>query len=162
MEYQSLVIREAEPSDATTVMKLIRALAAWRDQRDLVITGVAEIERALTPPEQKFAVFLAEVDGRAAGFASYTVAYSIWYGECYIEVDDLWVKESVQGSGVGKALLQAVAEKCLEQNCRARWEIPADNTKAREYYAQMGVEIVDKGVCYWTKDAIRNFLGKRG
>lgn len=158
MEYQSLLIREAEPSDARTVLSLIRSLAAWQGDKDLVITGVAEIERALTPPDQKFAVFLAEVDGRAAGFASYTLAYSIWYGECYINVDDVWVKESVQGSGVGRQLMMAIAEKCAEQNCRARWEVAADNTKARDFYEKMGVKIVDKGTCFWTKEAIRTFL----
>ena len=147
MEFQSLVVREAEPSDARTLIGLIRSLAELGGAKDMVRTSARELKRAMSGPEPKFAAYLAEVDGRPAGFASYTLSYSIWLGECFINVDDVYVKETVRGSGVGRQLMIAIAEMCREQNCRARWEVMGDNSQARDFYAKLGAAVADKCVC---------------
>lgn len=159
MDFQSLVVREAEPSDARALMTLIRLLAKHAGVPDLVRTSARELKRAMSGPEPKCAAFLAEVDGRAAGYASYTLCYSIWLDECYIQIDDVFVKETVRGSGVGRQLMLAIAALCDDHNCRARWEMDASNEEARTFYDSMGVQVADKGVCTWTKTAVRQFLG---
>ena len=158
MQFQSLVVREADASDARELMPLLRSLAVSRGMEDTVVTGSRELKRAMSGPEPKFGAYLAEVDGRPAGFVAYTVGYSILMGECYINVNDIFVKETLRGAGVGRQLMAAIGEECERQNCRARWEVGGADTDARKLYERMGVEIVEKGACVWRKAAIRQFL----
>jgi len=158
MQSQSLVIREAKPSDARTLMSLIQMLAELAGVQSLVGTNAEELRRAMSGNEPRFGAYLAEVDDLAVGFASFTVAYSIWYGECYISLEDVFVQDSMRGTDAGRQLILAIARLCEDQNCRARWELPSANKEARAFYESLGVTTSDKCVCDWSKAAIAQYL----
>lgn len=157
MDIQSLVVRDAEPGDAGALMTLIRSAAEFGGHADAVRTNTTELERAMSGPAPKFAAYVAEADGRLVGFASYTPCYSIWLGECFISVDDLFVMESARSSGIGRQLMVAVAQMCHEQNCRARWEIAPDDDN-HAFLEAMGVALRPGSFCEWSKSAIAEFL----
>ena len=101
-------------------------------------------------------ILLAEIDGRAVGFVSWTRVYGIWRGEDYLNLDDLFVVEAARGAGVGEALMRVFAAET--EGLGARWEVRTDNRGARRFYDRLGAEQEEKVVVRWSRDAMRTAL----
>jgi GNAT superfamily N-acetyltransferase len=104
-------IRMAEPQDAGTILRLIRALAKFENLLDEVRATEADIRRDGFGPERKFECLLAEIDGEAVGFALFFVNYSTFEGRAGLYLEDLFVAESGRGLGIGRAIMARLA--CL-------------------------------------------------
>ena len=89
----SVTIRPADPSDAATIVRLVRELAAYEGLLDQVQATEADILRDGFGERPRFACLLAEVDGAAVGFALYFDIYSTFEGRSGIFVEDLYVAE---------------------------------------------------------------------
>jgi ribosomal protein S18 acetylase RimI-like enzyme len=79
--------------------------------------------------------FVALLDGRPAGLASYAVRGD----ECEL----VTIKSLREGRGVGRALLDAVRDAAFEAGCTRLWLVTTnDNLRALELYQRFGMEIV--------------------
>lgn len=79
--------------------------------------------------------FVAYLDGRRAGLASYAVRGD----ECEL----VTLRSLREGVGVGRALLDAVRDAALEAGCTRLWLITTnDNVRALGLYQRWGMEIV--------------------
>lgn len=79
--------------------------------------------------------FVAELDGKAVGFAHYfmTISTSDDGPRCYLQ--DLFADLSVRGKGIGRALIQAVYEDADQHNAsQTYWLTAEDNHQARKLY----------------------------
>ena len=83
-----VIIREATAQDIDVVYDLMIAIAEHHDQAQFVVTDKSELAQSGFGPMAKFGVLLAEVNGKIAGYASYTWPYSIWLGADYMNIDD--------------------------------------------------------------------------
>jgi GNAT superfamily N-acetyltransferase len=77
----------------------------------------------------------AFVGGRLVGFATYLFHRSTWSisDRCYLE--DLYVADNARGSGVGRALIEAVAAKARDAGAsRLYWLTHETNRTAQALY----------------------------
>ncbi len=145
-----LVVREATRDDVDIVYELIIGIASHHDQERYVMTNKDELLRSGFGKSPQFGVLLAEKDGKVAGYASYTRSYSIWLGNSYLNIDDLFVWEQFRGQQIGEALMRKVQEVCQSIGIsHIRWEVQKDNHSAIKFYESLGAEVNLKGICRW-------------
>ena len=140
-----LLIRAAQPADASLILELIRGLATYERAPDSVLATEADILRDGFGPRPYFHCLIAEWDGKPAGFALYFFNYSTWRGRPGIHLEDLFVYPVLRGHGIGKALLQRVASIAVENDCaRYQWDVLDWNQPAIDFYKSLGAEFLDE------------------
>ncbi len=145
-----VTVREATLQDVDVVYDLIMAIARHHGQEQYVVTDKNELKRSGFGQSEKYGVLLAEIDGKSAGYASYTWNYSIWLGSLYMNIDDVFVWEEFRGKKVGEALMMKARDVCKSHGAmRLKWEVEQDNHQAIKFYERLGAEVDVKGVCRW-------------
>ncbi|GAC1420826.1 MAG: hypothetical protein NVSMB62_15190 [Acidobacteriaceae bacterium] len=82
---------------------------------------------------------MAAYAGEPAGFALYFFNYSTWRGHTGVYLEDLFVRTSFRGKGIGKALLASVAAAAVAEGCpRLEWAVLDWNTPAINFYRSVG------------------------
>ena len=132
-------IREATPDDVELIERLIRGLAEYERLLDQVTLDTEGLRRSLFG-ERRFAeVLIAEDDREATGFALYFHNFSTFLGKPGIYLEDLFVLPERRGRGIGKALLQRLAQIAVERDCgRLEWAVLNWNTDAIGFYQRLG------------------------
>ena len=87
----SVTIRAAGASDAATVVRLVRALAAYENMLDQAHITEADVLRDGFGAQPCFECLLAEVGGDAVGLAIHRPSYSTFDGRPGLYVEDLFV-----------------------------------------------------------------------
>ncbi|MHB8647169.1 MAG: GNAT family N-acetyltransferase [Thermomicrobiales bacterium] len=145
-------VREATRADAATIARL--HLDNWRVAYrgivpDAVLDAITEEsrrahwERLLAAPDGPEFVYVAEESGRTLlGIASGGPELSgneQYHGELYV----LHVRPEMQGRGVGRALMRAVAERLAADGITTLlvWML-RENHPARRFYAALGGQFV--------------------
>ncbi len=139
-------IRKATPDDAKLLQDLILELAAYENLLDEAEPSVDLLREhlsaeALTGCE----ALIAETDsGTAVGFALFFHNYSTFLTNAGLYVEDLYVKGTYQGEGIGFALMQRLAEIAEQRGCRRmEWAVLDWNTEAIDFYDDLGAEPLD-------------------
>ncbi|TYB69255.1 GNAT family N-acetyltransferase [Nonomuraea sp. PA05] len=138
-------IRRATTADAATVHALMSELAGHQGQPSAVAVSAGRMRELLARPEIGY--LLAERDGRAIGYVSWLVRVSMWSGEDYLALDDLFVSDGERGRKTGERLMHAVAEAA--DGKVIRWEVAAANVAAQRFYQRIGATLVSKVICRW-------------
>ncbi len=140
-----LLIRAATLHDATLLRTLIRELAEFEHELELCMIEEADLRRDGFGENPKFRALIAEWDGQPAGYALFFGYYSTWAGRRGLFLEDLFVRETFRGRGIGKALLASVARIAVQENCYGvHWEVLDWNEKAIEFYKSLGAEFRDR------------------
>jgi GNAT superfamily N-acetyltransferase len=85
-----------------------------------------------------------EIGGEPVGFCLWFYTVSTFAGRAGIWVEDLCVTPSARGSGAGKALLKALAQRCdAEKLGRLDWAVLDWNAPAIGFYDRIGAETLD-------------------
>ncbi len=109
-----LSIRLATASDSSLMLDFIHRLAEYEREPDAVIATEADLIRDGFGPHPKYRCLIAEWNGQPAGFALFHYNYSTWRGQPGLYLEDLFVLTEERGKGIGKALLQRLAQIALE------------------------------------------------
>jgi len=145
-----VIVREANANDIDIVYDLIMAIAKHHDQQQYVVTDKNELLTAGFGKQPQFGVLLAEIDGKVAGYCSYTWNYSIWLGSTYMNIDDVFVWQEFRGQKVGEKLMIKAKEICQNKGGnRIRWEVEQDNHAAIKFYERLGANVDIKGLFKW-------------
>ena len=96
-------------------------------------------------PHPKFRAIVAEVDGKAAGYAVFFEFYSTFQGRAGLFLEDLYVRPPLRKQGIGQALLNYVARIAWEEDyfCM-RWEVLDWNKPAIDFYQRLGAVFLDE------------------
>ncbi|HEY1073285.1 GNAT family N-acetyltransferase [Brevundimonas sp.] len=148
-------VRRATVDDVEQVHALMRALAEHEGLAAYLAATPDSLRRALSAAPPRAVFLLAEIDGRAVGFVSWTRVYGIWRGGDYLNLDDLFVADGARGAGVGEALMRAFAAEASAEGLAGRWEVQTDNHGARRFYGRLGADQEEKVVVRWTAEAMR-------
>lgn len=153
-------VRPAEPADVPVVLQLVRELAAYEREPDAVEATEEMLGEALFGDSPVASCHLAELDGEVVGFALWYVTFSTWKGRPGLWLEDLFVRPTARGSGLGRQLLQALARTCVERGyARLEWWVLDWNTPAHGFYASLGARPEDEWTV-WRLDGER--LGELG
>ena len=110
---------------------------------------MAQIERDFFGSQPKVFCEIAESGGEVAGFAIWFLNYSTWQGKHGIYLEDLFVKPQFRGQGLGKALLQRLAQICTENGYgRFQWWVLDWNEPSIEFYKSLGAVPMDEWTVY--------------
>jgi GNAT superfamily N-acetyltransferase len=133
-------IRVATAADAPQVWGLLREFAVYEELSHLV-TGDAQRLAAHLSGESwpKVEGFVAEDDGVAVGYALYFGLFSSFWAAPMVWLEDLYVRESHRGTGVGRSLIRAVARVAIQRgSVRLAWAVLDWNEPALEFYRRLG------------------------
>jgi GNAT superfamily N-acetyltransferase len=141
------VIRTARPGDVPVVLELVHELAVYEKEPDAVEATERMLADALFGAAPVASCHVAEVDGEVVGFALWYVTFSTWKGLPGLWLEDLFVRPAARGSGLGRALLQALAQVCVERSyARFEWWVLDWNIDAQGFYRSIGARPEDE----WT------------
>lgn len=140
----TLTIRAAEPGDAPVVLQFIRALAEYERLADSVEADEERITETLFGRHPKAFCSIAEWAGEPAGFALWFYNYSTFLARHGIWLEDLFVRPELRGKGIGKALLQHLARRCLAEGLgRFEWSVLDWNEPSIRFYLSLGAVRMD-------------------
>jgi GNAT superfamily N-acetyltransferase len=143
MPETSLRLRAAVREDAAAIVQLIRELAEYEKEPQAAVVTEGDILRDGFGQRSLFRVVMAEWDGDVVGFAFYFFNYSTWQGRPGLYLEDLFVRPSHRGKGIGKALLVHLAGIALRENCgRFVWQVLDWNQPAIDFYESLGARVM--------------------
>jgi GNAT superfamily N-acetyltransferase len=151
------LIRPARPGDEARLFELIRELSVF-EHLEHVVTGNAEaLARDLFGPAPRAEALLAEVSGTPVGFALFFGSYSTFLTRAGIYLEDLFVRETHRGHGIGRLLLEAVARLAEERRAgRLEWSVLDWNERAIGFYEHAGATLLpDWRTCRVTGENLR-------
>lgn len=139
-----LSIRFAKAEDATLLTTLIREFAEYDRLGNEAMVVEEDILRDGFGPNPRFRALIAEWDGYPAGYVCFFEIYSTFQGRAGLFMDDLFVRPQFRKKGVGKELLAHVAKVAMEESyfC-VRWELPAWNTLAIDFFGGLDAVFLD-------------------
>ena len=87
---------------------------------------------------------VAETESKEiVGYVVYFFAYYTWFGKS-LYMDDLYVKDTFRGKGIGSSLINAVINFARKEDChKLRWQVSGWNKPAIEFYKKLGATIDD-------------------
>ncbi|MBU6235425.1 MAG: GNAT family N-acetyltransferase [Alphaproteobacteria bacterium] len=146
---ENLSIRSAKPADVPVILELIRELAVYEKLEHAVVGNGAMLAEHLFCETPKVFCLIAEIDGKAAGFALYFYNYSTFLTRHGVYLEDLFVKPEFRAAGVGKALLRQIAKDAVAAGCgRFEWSVLDWNEPAITFYKKIGAEPMDEWTVY--------------
>jgi GNAT superfamily N-acetyltransferase len=159
----TLTIRPAIPGDAPLVLGFIRDLAVYEKLADAAVARAEDIDRALFCDNAKAFSLIAEWDGEPCGFALYFFNFSTFVGKHGVYLEDLFVRESHRGLGIGKSMLIRLAEIAKENDCgRLEWSVLDWNTPAIDFYKSLGAVPMDEWTIFRLAGAALDKVAGRG
>ena len=142
-------IRDAQASDAKTILHFINELAIYEKEPQAVKTNEQAILDTLFS-EGATAHSIICFDGdEPIGFAVYFYNYSTWLGKNGLYLEDLYVSPDSRGKGAGKAIMKHLANQALNKNCgRFEWVVLDWNKPAIDFYDSMGAKPQNQWIIY--------------
>ncbi len=146
-------LRPAALDDAATIAALIRELAAYENLEDQARATPDDLRRHLFGDRPAAEVILAEVDGRAVGFALFFPTFSTFRGQPGLYLEDLFVRAEHRGRGIGKALLASVARLAVARGRgRLEWSVLDWNEPSIGFYRALGAVPMGEWTVYRLAD----------
>jgi GNAT superfamily N-acetyltransferase len=132
-------VRPAKPSDIGLIHGFILDLAEYEKLAHEVRATEADTAAALFGAQPRVFCDIAEAGGEAVGFALWFYNFSTFRGRHGIYLEDLFVRPEARGTGAGKALLRALARRCLDEDlARLEWSVLDWNQTAIVFYDGLG------------------------
>ena len=155
------LIRPAVPADVPVLLALVHELAVYEREPDAVETTEEMLHAALFGPAPVASCHVAQLDGAVVGMALWYVTVSTWKGVPGLWLEDLFVRDSARGTGLGRQLLQTLAAVCLERGyARFEWWVLDWNAPALGFYASLGAVPQDEWTVHRVDgDALRELAG---
>ncbi len=132
----------AEPHEAETVARL---LVAFRDHlgRDWPSANafLAGVEGQIERPDTEFLLGAPHADAPPAGVVQLRYRHSVWTGSDDAWLEDLYVRDSARGSGLGLALTECAIDRARDRGCaRIQLDVNTGNKPAHALYRKLGFE----------------------
>jgi len=144
-----LTLDAATPDDIPTLLVLIGELAEFERLAHEVVVTEASLRDALFAERPVVETVIARVDGEVAGFVIYFHNFSTFLGRPGLCIEDLYVRPSHRGQGVGRGLLAHVAGLAGERGCgRMEWSVLNWNRRAIGFYESLGARPVNDWTVY--------------
>jgi GNAT superfamily N-acetyltransferase len=132
-------VRRARRSDGPRILEIERELAAWEKLRG---PSAGEGKRLLSMifDRREVEALVAVREGRVEGVALYWFALGTSFrARNLLGLEDLVVAESARGTGIGRALMAALAREALRRKAiRMDWDVLDWNASALRFYHGIG------------------------
>jgi GNAT superfamily N-acetyltransferase len=141
------LIRSAQPADVPEVLRLIHALAVYEKLEHMAVGTEQALHEALFGQRRAAETLIAEVDGRAVGFALFFTTFSTFLCKPGLYLEDLFVDPGYRGAGIGKGLLKALAALARDRGCgRLEWRVLDWNEPSIRFYESLGASLMKEWI----------------
>lgn len=156
-------IKNAQENDIPLILTFIKELAFYEKLAHVVVATEEHLREHLFGTNPKAEVVLAYYEQVPVGFALFFHNFSTFVGRPGIYLEDLFVRETMRGKGIGKALLAHLAHVAIERNCgRFEWAVLDWNSPAIEFYKSLGAVPVDDWTIFRVSgDAMQHLARKK-
>jgi GNAT superfamily N-acetyltransferase len=142
-----VTIRPAREDEVPLVLQFVRELAEYEHLLHEAVATEERVRRDLFGPRPYAEVIFACLDNVPVGFALFFHNYSTFLGKPGIYLEDLFVRPSVRGKGLGKALLTWLAAEAVKRDCgRLEWAVLDWNEPSIQFYKGLGAKAMEE----WT------------
>ena len=142
MPGDDITIRPAGPHEMPLVLAFIRELAEYERLQHEVLATERDLAAALSGVRPYAEVVFACLDGTPVGFALFFHNFSTFLGKPGIYLEDLFVRPTARGRGVGRHLFGWLARTALERGCaRLDWAVLDWNEPAIGFYRGLGATL---------------------
>jgi GNAT superfamily N-acetyltransferase len=157
----TLSIRPATREDLPLIAQFIRDLAEYEKLAHEVRFDDVVLGERLFGTRPYAEVLIGEIDGMPQGFALFFHNFSTFEGKPGIYLEDLFVRPEARGSGLGKALLQRLAQLAIERDCaRLEWWVLDWNEPSIGFYKSLGAKPMDEWTVFRVDgDALADLAG---
>lgn len=144
-----LSIRPAEPRDVALLLELFGELAAYEHLEHELHATEERLGEALFGGRPAATALIAERGDEAVGYALFFPTFSSFIASEGIWLEDLFVRLPHRGTGVGRALLSAVAARVRERGGeRLEWAALDWNEPALGFYRRLGASTMGEWITH--------------
>ena len=166
---ERLLLRPAQLRDVEAIVELIRELADFEKLTHLLQVTPEKLRPHLFGEKPAAECLVAELaavgdapgqrGASVVGFALFFSNFSTFLAQPGLYLEDLYVKSTQRGQGIGEALLTRLARLAVERNYgRFEWSVLDWNENAIRFYQRMGATVMpDWRICRITGDALQAF-----
>jgi GNAT superfamily N-acetyltransferase len=149
-------LRRAEPRDCGAIVGLVTELADFERLLHLMQMTPESLQLHLFGDHPVVECLVAEVDSDVVAFALFFTNFSTFLGKPGLYLEDLYVKPQQRGTGLGRALLTALAQLAVARDYgRFEWSVLDWNSHAIGFYESMGATVMaDWRICRVTGEAL--------
>ena len=168
----SFTLRPAELRDVAPIVQLIRELAEFEQLTHLLQVTPERLRPHLFGLKPVAEAFVAEVpvelvpegDSPVVAFALFFTNFSTFLAQPGLYLEDLFVKPSVRGNGIGEALLHRLGKLAVERGYgRFEWSVLDWNEHAIRFYEKAGASVLPEWrICRVTGDALKAIAQRGG
>jgi GNAT superfamily N-acetyltransferase len=136
--HAQVLIRPLEAPDESDWRRLWAGYLAFYRKALSEETSAATFRALIDPARPEMLGRVAELDGRVAGMLNAIIHPNTWFTVpvCYLE--DLFVEPECRGCGLGRALIEALAEEGRRARwARIYWRTADDNVDAQFLYDRL-------------------------
>lgn len=145
----NLTLEIATEQDTPLIFSFIKELAEYERLAHEVIATEEIIKETLFGKHAYAEVIIARWDGKPVGYALFFHSFSTFLGRPGIYLEDLFVRPSMRGKGIGKALLVYLAQLAKERKCgRLEWAVLNWNESAINFYKSLGAKPMNEWTVY--------------
>ena len=138
-----LRIKQATEEDVPLILTFIRELAQHERALDRVSATEDGLQVTLFGPRPYAEAVLAYQDDEPVAFAIYFFSYTSFSALPGLYLEDIFVRPSARGFGVGRRLMAFLAQRAVERNCaRMEWSVLNWNEPAIRFYKKLSAEPV--------------------
>ncbi len=158
-------LRPAELRDVQAIVGLIRELAEFEQLTHLLQVTPEKLRPHLFGEKPVVEALVAEVPGaqgpEVAAFALFFTNFSTFLAQPGLYLEDLYVRPTQRGAGIGEALLRRLGQLAVERGCgRFEWSVLDWNANAIRFYERMGATVMpDWRICRVAGDDLRTLAG---
>ncbi len=135
----TLTIRPLRPEDRDQWAEMWRDYLAFYETKVPDSTFQSTFARLLGDDPNDFSCFVADLDGQLLGLTHYLFHRHAWKEESVCYLQDLYARPEARGTGVGRALIEAVYEEADRQKAPSvYWLTQENNHTARKLYDRIG------------------------
>ncbi len=134
-------VRAAVPADGEKIISLIKGLADYENLTQPDAEAQARLLRDAFGPAPRFSIFLAEIEGEAAGYAFIFETYSTFRAKPKLYLEDIFVRPEYRSKKAGFALFKRCVEEAQRRGCISiEWSVLDWNELAQKFYLQLGAK----------------------
>ena len=149
MPDSSISLRAATPADVSVIVRCIHALAEYERLGHECMATEALVREALFGEAPAAQVVLAMDGSEPAGFALWFRNFSTFLARPGIYLEDLFVFPAFRGRGLGRRLLEHLAQIAVSRGYgRLEWAVLDWNADAIGFYESLGAVAMSDWTTY--------------
>jgi GNAT superfamily N-acetyltransferase len=158
----SITVRKALPSDGDLILSLVEALAAYEKLSPPDQEAGKRLLLDLFSPRPRIDCYIAESDGKGAGYAFVLETYSSFLALPTLYLEDIFVLPECRGKKAGYELFKAMVGEARTRGCgRMEWTVLDWNELAIKFYRRSGATHMKEWHLYrLAKEDMERILGE--